>query len=98
MTARKKIRARWESAAADKGKCPTDEEIPNRPNPCSRKKTVSTDRALLCRDGLWPGGFWHTIAVRKEMQNAPRMPGRCPNEKTAAETGRAEENKGVQET
>ena len=32
------------------------------------------------------------------MQNAPRMPGRRPNEKTAAETGCAEENKGVQET
>ena len=98
MTAGEKIRARWESAAADNGKCPIDGGIPNRLNPRSRKKTVSTDRALLCRGGLWPGGFWHTIAVRKEMQNAPRMPGRCPNEKTAAETGRAEENRGVQGT
>ena len=56
------------------------------------------DRALFCGGGLWPDGFWHTIAVRKEMQNVLRMPGRCPNEKTAAETGRTEENKGVQET
>ena len=31
------------------------------------------------------------------MQNVLRMPGRCPNEKTAAETGRTEEDNGVQE-
>ncbi len=97
MTAGEKIRARWEPTAADKGKCPTDGGILKRLNPRSRKKTVSADRALFCGGGLWPDGFWHTIAVRKEMQNVLRMPGRCSNEKTAAETGRREENKGVQE-
>ena len=62
-----------------------------------QKENGLQDRALFCRGGLWPGCFWHTIAVRKEMQNVLWMPGRCLNEKTAAETGRAEENKGVQE-
>lgn len=41
MTAREKIRARWEPTAADKGKCPIDGGIPNRLNPCDRKKTAS---------------------------------------------------------
>ena len=87
MTAGKKIEARWESAAADKGKCPTDEEIPHRPNPCSRKKTVSTDRALFCQGGLWPGGFWHTIAVKekRDTERVPRMPGGVRMRKQAAE-------------
>ena len=34
-----KIEARWESAPADNGKCPTDGGILKRLNPRSRKKT-----------------------------------------------------------
>lgn len=64
----------------------------------AERKRSSRTGLWFCRGGLWPGGFWHTIAVRKEMQNVPRMPGRCPNETTAEKTGRIEENKGVQET
>ena len=41
MTTGEKIEARWESAATDKGKCPTDGGMLERLNSRSRKKMVS---------------------------------------------------------